>query len=159
MFGQSVGTHEFFQVLLIGRSYKSIKMKFPSVFRTAAPMRFDIKPRYYDPVKEEIDQRTSRIKRELRDEGLIKEGGEELPSYGGGIRGSFAQYRGIKERSTPNVFASTAMIRTFIFLVLLGSIFGYVYIGPAIFEYMLYVSLLIGSIYFFYRLKSKKNNE
>lgn len=159
MFGQSVGTYEFFQVLLISRSYKSIKMKFPSVFRTAAPMRFDIKPRYYDPVKEEIDQRTSRIKRELRDEGLIKEGGEELPSYGGGIRGSFAQYRGIKERSTPNVFASTAMIRTFIFLALLGSIFGYVYIGPVIFEYMLYVSLLIGSIYFFFRLKSKKNNE
>jgi hypothetical protein len=159
MFGQSVGTYEFVQVLLISRSYKSIKMKFPSVFRTAAPMRFDIKPRYYDPVKEEIDQRTSRIKRELRDEGLIKEGGEELPSYGGGIRGSFAQYRGIKERSTPNVFASTAMIRTFIFLVLLGSIFGYVYIGPVIFEYMLYVSLLIGSIYFFFRLKSKKKNE
>jgi len=134
-------------------------MKFPSVFRTSAPMRFDIKPRYYDPVKEEIDQRTSRIKRELQAEGLIKEGDEELGSYGGGIRGSFSQYRGIKERSTPNVFASTAMIRTIIFLILLGSIFGYVYLGPVIFEYMLYVALLIGAVYFFFRLKSKKKNE
>lgn len=134
-------------------------MKFPSVFNSSAPMRFDIKPRYYDPVKAEIEQRTSRIKRELQVEGLIKDGGEELQSYGGGLKGSFGQYRGIKDRSTPNVFASTAMIRTFIFLILLGSIFGYLYIGPVIFEYMLYVSLLIGSIYFFFRLKSKKKNE
>jgi hypothetical protein len=134
-------------------------MKFPSVFRTAAPMRFDIKPRYYDPVKEEIDQRTSRIKRELQAEGLIKEGDEELGSYGAGLRGAFSQYRGIKERSSPNIFASTAMIRTFIFLILLGSIFGYVYLGPVIFEYMLYVALLIGAVYFFFRLKPKKKNE
>jgi len=134
-------------------------MKFPSVFRTSAPMRFDIKPRYYDPVKEEIDQRTSRIKRELQAEGLIKEGDEELGSYGGGIRGSFSQNRGIKERPGPNMFASTAMIRTFIFLILLGSIFGYVYLGPVIFEYMLYAALLIGAVYYFFRLKSKKKNE
>ncbi len=133
-------------------------MKFPSVFRTASPMRFDIKPRYYDPVKEEIDQRTSRIKRELTAEGLISEDDEDLGSYGGGIRGSFAQYRGIKERSGPTMFASTAMIRTVIFLLLLGSIFGYVYLGPVVFEYLAYFAALIGAIYFFFRLKSKKKN-
>ena len=71
-------------------------MKFPSLFRTAAPMRYDIKPRYYDPVKEEIEQRTSRIKKELENEGLIKPGDEQnIGSYGGGIRGSFSQYKGI----------------------------------------------------------------
>ena len=44
-------------------------MKFPSIFRTASPSRFDIKPRYYDPVKEELDQRESRIKKQLEAEG------------------------------------------------------------------------------------------
>jgi hypothetical protein len=133
-------------------------MKFPSIFSSSSPMRFDIKPRYYDPVKEEIKQRTSRIKRELESQGLIREGDEQLGSYGGGIRGSFSQHKGIKDRGTPNVFASTAVIRTLIFLILMGSIFGYVYLGPVIFEYMLYFSLLIGAIYFFFRLRSKKKN-
>ncbi|MFT4857111.1 MAG: hypothetical protein ACI9UV_002364 [Algoriphagus sp.] len=132
-------------------------MKFPSIFRTSAPMRYDIKPRYYDPVKEEIEQRTSRIKRELQVEGLLKEG-DELESQGGGIRGSFAQYRGIKERSSPNMFASTALIRTLIFLLLLGIIFGYIYLGPVIFEYMAYATLLVGAIYLFFRLRPKKKN-
>ncbi len=134
-------------------------MKFPSVFRTAAPMRFDIKPRYYDPVKEEIDQRTSRIKRELQSEGILKEGEEGLDSYGAGLRGAFSQHRGIKERSSPNAFASTAIIRTMIFLILMGSIFGYVYLGPVVFEYMLYMVMLIVAVYFFFRLKPKKKNE
>lgn len=133
-------------------------MKFPSIFRTSAPMRFDIKPRYYDPVKEEIDQRTSRIKQELKSQGLIKEGDAQLESYGGGIRGSFSQHKGIKERGTPNVFASTAMIRTLIFLVLMVSVFGYVYLGPVIFEYILYFTVLIAAVYFFFRLRSKQKN-
>jgi hypothetical protein len=121
-------------------------------------MRFDIKPRYYDSVKEEIDQRTSRIKRELKEAGLIKEGDADMGSFGGGIRGSFSQHRGIKERSKPNIFASTAMIRTLIFLLLLGIIFGYIYLGPVIFEYMAYATLLVGGIYFFFRLRPKKKN-
>ena len=137
-------------------------MKFPSVFRTAAPMRFDIKPRYYDPVKEEIEQRTSLIKKELAAQGFLDKddvASSEIGSYGAGIRGSFAQHKGIKERGGVNMFASTAMIRTFIFLLLLGSIFGYVYLGPVIFEYMAYVVALVAAIYFFFRLKPKKKYE
>lgn len=137
-------------------------MKFPSVFRTAAPMRFDIKPRYYDPVKEEIEQRTSLIKKELAAQGLLDKDdvtSSEIGSYGAGIRGSFAQHKGIKERGGVNMFASTAMIRTFIFLLLLGSIFGYVYLGPVIFEYMAYVVALVAAVYFFFRLKPKKKYE
>ncbi|PZX58409.1 hypothetical protein LV84_01617 [Algoriphagus ratkowskyi] len=137
-------------------------MKFPSVFRTAAPMRFDIKPRYYDPVREEIEQRTSQIKKDLEAQGLLERSdgsSQDIGSYGAGIRGSFSQHKGIKERDGENMFASTAMIRTFIFLLLLGSIFGYVYLGPVIFEYIAYVAALIGAIYFFFRLKPKKKNE
>jgi hypothetical protein len=134
-------------------------MKFPSIFRTSAPMRFDIKPRYYDPVKEEIDQRTERIKRELESQGLITGDSKPWDSYGGNLKGSFAQHKGIKDRGSANVFASTAMIRTFIFLILIGSVFGYIYIGPVIFEYMAYASLLIGAVYFFLRLRPKKKND
>jgi len=135
-------------------------MKFPSIFRTAAPMRFDIKPRYYDPVREEIEQRTSQIKKELEAQGLLQktDGNPDVGSYGSGIRGSFAQYRGIREREGASMFTSTAMIRTFIFLFLVGTIFGYIYIGPVIFEYMAYAAALGGAIYYFYKLKSKKKN-
>lgn len=135
-------------------------MKFPSIFRTAAPMRFDIKPRYYDPVREEIEQRTSKIKRELEAKGLINDSkGTGYQGYGSGIRGSFAQYKGIKQREDVNIFASTAMIRTFIFLLLLGSVFGYVYLGPVVFEYLAYLVALVAGVYFFFRLKPKKKDE
>lgn len=134
-------------------------MKFPSLFRTASPMRYDIKPRYYDPVKEEIEQRTSRIKKELENEGLIKPGDEQnLGSYGAGIRGSFSQYKGIKQRET-SLFSSTAMIRTLLFLAMVAMAFGYIYIGPDIFIYLLYSGLIVGGIYFIFRLKNRVKDE
>ena len=137
-------------------------MKLPTVFRTATPMRFDVKPRYYDPVKEEIVQRTSQIKKDLEAQGLLDRSdvtSREIGSYGAGIRGSFSQHKGIKEREGENIFASTAMIRSMLFLLLVGSIFGYIYIGPLIFEYMAYIAALGAAIYFFFRLKPKKKHE
>ncbi len=134
-------------------------MKFPSLFRTNTPMRFDIKPRYYDPVKEEIEQRTSRIKKELAAKGELDENDlDRIGSFGSGIKGSFAQHKGIRERSGENAFTSTAMIRTFIFLILVGSIFGYIYLGPVIFEFLLYGAAIVFAIYFFFKLKSKRKN-
>lgn len=134
-------------------------MKFPSLFRTTSPMRYDIKPRYYDPVKEEIEQRTSRIKKELENEGLIKPGDEQnLGNYGAGIRGSFSQYKGIKQRET-SLFSSTAMIRTILFLAMVAMAFGYIYIGPDIFIYLLYFGLIAGGIYFLLRMKNRAKDE
>ncbi|MEN2283324.1 hypothetical protein AAGF08_14360 [Algoriphagus sp. SE2] len=134
-------------------------MKFPSIFRTASPSRFDIKPRYYDPVKEEIEQRTSRIKKEMEAEGVIpKDGSNSNFSYQSGIRGAFSQNRGIKER-TSNPLTSTGMIRSFIFFILLGGLGGYIYLGPVIFEYILYFTGIVAGIYFFFRLKPKRKNE
>lgn len=134
-------------------------MKFPSIFRTSSPMRYDIKPRYYDPVKEEIEQRTSRIKKELENEGLLKAGAEEnIHSYGTGIRGSFSQYKGIKQRDT-SLFNSTAMIRTLLFLAMVVLAFGYIYIGPDIFTYLLYVGVIGAGVYLFFRLKNRVKDE
>ncbi len=119
-------------------------------------MRFDIKPRYYDPVKEEIEQRTSQIKKDLEAQGLLDKSEEEDGSYESSIRGSFANYRGgIKDRAQ-SPFTSTAMIRSLIIILLVGALFGYIYLGPIIFEILLYGVLVIGAVYFFFRLKPKK---
>lgn len=40
-------------------------MKIPSLFRLPQHKRFNYIPRYYDPVKEDIANRTERIKKEL----------------------------------------------------------------------------------------------
>lgn len=134
-------------------------MKFPSIFRTASPMRYDIKPRYYDPIKEEIEQRTSRIKKELENEGLLQPGDEtNSHGYGSGIRGSFSQYKGIKQRDT-SLFSSTAMIRTLLFLGMVMLAFGYIYIGPEIFTYLLYVGMFAAGIFILFRLKNRAKDE
>lgn len=136
-------------------------MKFPSIFRTASPMRFDIKPRYYDPIKEELEERTSRIKKEMEEEGLLNN--EELEirskSFGGNIRGSFAQHRGIKPKGS-SMFNSTAMIRTLLFFAMIIGSFGYIYLGPIIFTYMLYVAVGIGGLFYGARfLRREKRND
>lgn len=136
-------------------------MKFPTIFRTASPMRFDIKPRYYDPVKEEIEERTSRIKRELEEEGILEEeerAQQDQLKRGGGIRGSFAQHRGIKPKSS-GMFNSTAMIRTFLFLAMVIGAFGYIYLGPNIFVYMIYAAVLSGSVFYLFRFLKKGKDE
>lgn len=135
-------------------------MKLPSLFRTANYQRFEIKPRYYDPIKEEMEERTSRIRKELENEGLLDE--EEVPTRqrlaGGGIRGSFAQYRGGKVKN-PGVFSSTSVIRTILFFVMMVGVFGYIYIGPDILNYLLYGTLIAGGFYYAFRLLKRKGND
>ncbi|WP_026950524.1 hypothetical protein [Algoriphagus mannitolivorans] len=130
-------------------------MKFPSIFKTSSPQRFGIQPRYYDPVKEEIEERTSRIKKELEEEGLLSgEDGHNPEGYGAGIRGSFSNYRGIKQRET-SIFSSTAMIRTLLFFGMITAAFGYIYIGPEILTYLGIGLALVASVYFFLRIKKQ----
>jgi hypothetical protein len=134
-------------------------MKLPSVFRTATPMRYDIKPRYYDPIKEEIEQRTSRIKKELESEGILDPRNEEdLPEYNSGIKGSFAKYKRMKPRET-SAFSSATLIRTFLFLTMVVATFGYIYIGQEIFSYLLYTCLIAAGIYFIFKLKNRPKDE
>lgn len=133
-------------------------MKLPSLFRTASNLRYDIKPRYYDPVKEEIEQRTARIKKEMESEGMISsdEDGKEFRSN---LRGSFAQNRGIKEKMDTKTIASTGLIRTFIFLILMGSVFGYLYLGPVVFTYLLYLAVFVLGIYLLKKLNLSEKDE
>ncbi|RPA67369.1 hypothetical protein EF405_15985 [Cyclobacteriaceae bacterium YHN15] len=133
-------------------------MKFPQIFRTAQPMRFDIKPRYYDPVKEEIEQRTARIKKELQADGKlpVEDGDEEgLSYYSSSIRGSFTGGSPIKGR-TSSALHSAGMIRLVIFVLLIVSLFGYIYYGPEAIYILLYIVAGISLLFVFFRLKRKQ---
>lgn len=132
-------------------------MKFPTLFRTAAPMRFDIKPRYYDPVREELEERTSQIKRDLQQEGKLPYDGtesEDYRRYGASFKGAFTSGSQIKGRQS-SPLTSAGMIRLVIFVLLVGVIFGYIYLGPDAIYIMGYGLAVIGLVVLFFRFKGK----
>nr|WKN38755.1 hypothetical protein K4G66_08565 [Tunicatimonas sp. TK19036] len=110
-------------------------MRIPSLTRLPNYRKFSFEPRYYDPVKEDIEERTSRIKQELRQ--------HSSPSSGlsSGFHGAFAR-RASATRSS-NMLQAIIMAALFIF------IFGYLYFGNDIF----YILLLVVPIYVYFRFK------
>ena len=81
-------------------------MKFPSLFgRTPSYHRFEYKPRYYDPQKEEREERDRRIREELQ---MDKEKTAVNDDYRSRMRGSFRQ---AMRRAKPGSETSAAMIR------------------------------------------------
>jgi hypothetical protein len=134
-------------------------MKFPSIFRTSQPQRFNIVPRHYDPVKEEIAMRTSQIKKELENDGILPSGElEETLRLGRGssIRGAFTQGSPIKKKPT-SIFESTGVIRLLIIILLIGGFGGYIYLGPEIIYYFIYLGLGIGSLILLFKLKGSSS--
>lgn len=125
-------------------------------------MRFDIKPRYYDPVKEEIDQRTQKIKRELQADGALPMGDDNeddiLRDYGSSLRGAFTAGSQIKGRQS-SPLTSAGLIRLVIFVVLIGALFGYVYYGPDAIYAMLYLMGGIALVVFFFRLRTNSKRK
>ncbi len=107
-------------------------MRFPSLFRLPQSQRFQIKPRYYDPIKEEIKERTERIKRE-----------EES-----GIKSDYMPGRISFERKTTAV-PSASFLQLIIAAVLGGLLVGWFYYGNDVF-YVLWVSV---PIYGYYRFR------
>ena len=82
--------------------------RIPSFFKSAKNKRFNYDPWFYDPVKEELDERRSAIRRQLK---MDSDGSpKHLP--GSGIRGSFKSVN-------PRRGTNTGMLRLVIALVLL----------------------------------------
>jgi hypothetical protein len=132
-------------------------MKLPSIFKTASHQRFEIKPRYYDPIKEEIEARTAHIKMELEQEGEIEQSSDPQSPRRPMMKGSFSTFRSNKPRENA-VFDSSTLLRTVLFLGMVLSAFGYIYIGPQVFTYMGYTAGGIAGFYYLLRfLKSRKN--
>lgn len=115
-------------------------MKF-RIFKTATYQRFHIEPRYYDPVKEDIQNRTARIKEEL---GIQDE--EFKPGYRSQIAGSFRK----NMKHTPHkVGGSVVILRLTILIVLSMMILGFAYDMTQLF----YLLLLFVPFYLWKRFR------
>ena len=115
-------------------------MKLPSIFRTPRHQRFHIEPRYYDPIKEEMEQRIARIKSEIR-----AGNGESLSDgYQGSLRGAFTSKRGVRGKKTHTTF-----LQTLIFVLLVGFFWAYYEFGNAAF----YGFILLLPVYWIVRRK------
>lgn len=108
-------------------------MKVPSLFRLPSYQRFEVKPRHYDPVKEDIDNRTARIKQELR---LAREG-KEVES----IRDAF------KNRGKSN--KSADLFQLLMIVIISVSIGGYIFYGASVY----FALLLLLPLYIILRRK------
>lgn len=109
-------------------------MRFPSLFRLPKHQQFRIQPRYYDPVKEEIRERTERIKERMD--------GKEDGSY----QSSKISFKR-KAKSAP----ATSMIQLGIAALLGLMVLGWLQFGNEVFYYVLWIIL---PIYLIYRLKT-----
>ena len=112
-------------------------MKLPSLFRTPKPQQFHVAPRYYDPIKEDIQERTSRIKSELSR--------DKTSEYHSNISGAFA--RKAQQGRKINMI-QMALIVTFLTLS-----FGYLYYGNDVF----YIFLVFVPFYLYFRLKKTRS--
>lgn len=113
-------------------------MKMPSLFRVPRYQKFHIEPRYYDPIKEEVEKRERMIHRELA------KGKEEIdrPDFSSRIEGAFT-----KRKSTSN--QSATFTQLVIMLLLACLIFGYIYFG----ENALYIFGTLSALLLFLRVK------
>lgn len=115
-------------------------MRFPSLIRLSRNKRFSIEPRYYDPIKEEIEERTRRIKQELN-QGSVEGGSSEGYSPG---RITFER----RTQSVPN----TSFLQLLIAAVLGGITVGWLYFGNEVF----YALWLAVPVYLYFRFKRRR---
>ncbi len=114
-------------------------MRFPSLFRLPKHQQFRIQPRYYDPVKEEIKERTERIKEQME--------GQETGNY----QPSKINFKR-KTKSAP----FTSMIQLAIAALLGLMVIGWLQFGNEVFTYALWI---IVPIYLLYRLKTLRKRK
>src|SRR5688572_25798186 len=120
-------------------------MKFPSLFgRTPSHHRFEYKPRYWDPQKEEREERDRRIREELATE---KKEDAASGDYRSRIKGSFHK---AMRRSKPAAETSAILIRFAVMLFITLFLIAYLTWGyPAI--YALFLALPVWVYFRFIR--------
>lgn len=108
-------------------------MKIPSLSKIPKYRQFNYEPRYYDPTKEDLKNRTERIRGELRAEN------GQVP--GAGIREAFRR----RERETRH--ASTMQL--VLMLLMMGCFLGWIFYG----NIALYAFLVLFPLYVFLRTR------
>jgi len=91
-------------------------MKLPSIINIPSYQRFKYEPRFYDPIKEEIDGRRKRIRRQIEGE---KRRGTYSPRTR--IEGAFT-------RRAPQE-GRTSFLRLFVAAILFSGVVGFLYFG------------------------------
>ena len=108
-------------------------MKIPLLSRRVQNKRFHYEPRYYDPVKEDIKNRTARIAAELKLE------------RSAGHRESIREvFKSVEKRER-----SISFMQILIMVLLLGTVFGWIYYGNT----ALYIFLVLFPLYIFLRTR------
>lgn len=113
---------------------ESIKfMKFPSLSRLSKNKRFNFEPRYYDPVKEDIQNRTERIKGEMKI--------TSARAHREQLKAAFSN-RSKREKSSD-------FMQLLLILILLGTIGGWLIYGNTV----LYVFAPVFLLYVYFRTR------
>lgn len=94
-------------------------MKIPSIFRLPNHQRYEIQPRYYDPIKEEIEEKRKKVRRVMA---LNKKDGiSNAMKPGERLEGAFLKNAPRKDNST--------QLRLIVGAVLFGGTVAYLYFG------------------------------
>jgi hypothetical protein len=122
-------------------------MKFLSIF-TKAPQhqRFQYKPRYYDPLKEEMQERENRIRMEL-----ARERGAAVEDVGGHRARMAGAFHAARRRSNPSQNGTTIMIRLGTLLFISVFLIAFLTWGKPV----LYSLFLFIPVYFFLRFRNR----
>ena len=114
-------------------------IKFPSMIRLPKNKRFTVEPRYYDPIKEEIEERTRRIKEEMT---------------GQARDGQYTRSRIVFERKTQSV-PSASFLQLLIAAALGLGLIGWLYYGNDV----LYALWLAVPVYLYYRFRKPASRQ
>jgi len=108
-------------------------MKFPSLSRIPKYKRFNFEPRYYDPIKEDIQNRTQRIKGELKI--------TSTQSHREHLKSAFSR-RAKREKSSD-------FMQLLLIVILLGTFSGWLIYGNVV----LYFFIVVFSLYLYLRTR------
>lgn len=108
-------------------------MKLLTIFKTAQNKKFNFTPRYYDPIKEEIKERTNAIRKQLD--------GTETGIYQSNISKAFTQRS--RRQSSIN------MMQFLFVIAFIAVAIAYLYYGPI----ALYSFLIVLPIYIVIKLR------
>lgn len=108
-------------------------MKFPSLSRMPNYNRFNFEPRYYDPVKEDIQNRTERIKGQLKN--------ASTHTHRENLKTAFSK-RAKREKSSD-------FMQLLLIIILLGTMGGWLIYGNAV----IYIFIVVFPLYLFFRTR------
>ena len=109
--------------------------KFPSIVKTSKFNRFSFDPRYYDPVKEEIEGKIRAAQN--------ASGQSETIEYPSNISAAFQKRA--RQNNKSNV------VQLVLAMVLMGTFVAWLFYGNDVF----YAFILLSPAYFYFRLKKK----